>query len=568
MATAGLTATDKHTLITHRLQEVLGDDRLQKILAERDLRVYWGTATTGRPHIAYFVPMTKIADFLHAGCEVTSVLLSLSRFDPRSQLTGDDSLRWSACLSGQYESPVGLVGPSNDLLRARHQSDVEIDRCATGQTEIRARNGLSAVEVTNEPALFPRSFVLPFFREYTLDVYRLSSVVTEHDAKKAGAEVVKQVSSALLSGLLYPGLQVRCLLISRPIMDRSSRHWMKNISKSMLNSVESINARSSLLPKRCERASVLLPSDYLFSRISQSLATANVSIWWMRWVNLSDGHSPSHTVLAAFVLVPGLTGDKMSASVAESKIDLLDTAEEIKKKLKKAFCEPGNIQTNGILAFCKSVIFPLLKDERKTLTKLVRCTSSSLHLALVLPRGEQYGGPMSFRRFEELEQAFQKEVSITRPKRCCTACFSLRRSIRVIWKTVWLAIWIDCSSRFEKSSNRKRCKSWFSTLILLRQPRPSKRKRVRRRTRRWARARVPLSLPRETIRRQRKTSSHDHVRTGRSDRRRSGHFERQRRDSLNGNGGERASLGGCSLLIIVNENLSKPLLSVSWLWRK
>jgi len=31
--------------------------------------------------------------------------------------------------------------------------------------------------------------------------------VTEHDAKKAGAEVVKQVESPLLSGLLYPGLQ-------------------------------------------------------------------------------------------------------------------------------------------------------------------------------------------------------------------------------------------------------------------------------------------------------------------------------------------------------------------------
>lgn len=45
-------------------------------------------------------------------------------------------------------------------------------------------------------------------REYTLDVYRMASVVTEHDAKKAGAEVVKQVQSPLLSGLLYPGLQV------------------------------------------------------------------------------------------------------------------------------------------------------------------------------------------------------------------------------------------------------------------------------------------------------------------------------------------------------------------------
>ena len=37
---------------------------------KRPLKIYWGTATTGKPHIAYFVPMAKIADFLRAGCEV------------------------------------------------------------------------------------------------------------------------------------------------------------------------------------------------------------------------------------------------------------------------------------------------------------------------------------------------------------------------------------------------------------------------------------------------------------------------------------------------------------------
>jgi len=44
-------------------------------------------------------------------------------------------------------------------------------------------------------------------REYNLDNYKLCATVSEHDAKKAGAEVVKQVESPLLSGLLYPGLQ-------------------------------------------------------------------------------------------------------------------------------------------------------------------------------------------------------------------------------------------------------------------------------------------------------------------------------------------------------------------------
>jgi tyrosyl-tRNA synthetase len=61
----------------------------------------------------------------------------------------------------------------------------------------------------------------------------------------------------------------------------------------------------------------------------------------------------------------------MSASVEDSKIDLLDTKDQIKKKLKKAFCEPGNIENNGILAFCKSVIFPLLKNNESELIQML-----------------------------------------------------------------------------------------------------------------------------------------------------------------------------------------------------
>ena len=49
----------------------MGEDRLIEILKERDIKIYWGTATTGKPHIAYFVPMSKLADFLKAGCEAS-----------------------------------------------------------------------------------------------------------------------------------------------------------------------------------------------------------------------------------------------------------------------------------------------------------------------------------------------------------------------------------------------------------------------------------------------------------------------------------------------------------------
>lgn len=66
---------------------------------------------------------------------------------------------------------------------------------------------LKSIGVPIEKLKFIKGTDYQLSREYTLDVYRLSSIVSEHDAKKAGAEVVKQSSNPLLSGLLYPGLQ-------------------------------------------------------------------------------------------------------------------------------------------------------------------------------------------------------------------------------------------------------------------------------------------------------------------------------------------------------------------------
>lgn len=72
---SNLTPEQKKELITRNLQEYLGDEKLTSILKERDLKIYWGTATTGKPHVAYFVPMSKVADFLRAGCEVSVRIL-------------------------------------------------------------------------------------------------------------------------------------------------------------------------------------------------------------------------------------------------------------------------------------------------------------------------------------------------------------------------------------------------------------------------------------------------------------------------------------------------------------
>lgn len=165
-----LTKEEKYNLISRNLQEVLGEDKIKSILNDRDLRVYWGTATTGKPHIAYFVPMTKIADFLRAGVEVTILFADLHAY------------------LDNMKAPWALLE-----LRVQYYEQT-----------IKAM--LQSIGVSLEKLKFVKGTNYQLSKEYTLDVYKMSSVITEHDAKKAGAEVVKQVDHPLLSGLLYPGI--------------------------------------------------------------------------------------------------------------------------------------------------------------------------------------------------------------------------------------------------------------------------------------------------------------------------------------------------------------------------
>lgn len=81
MSEKPLTLDEKYNLISRNLQEVLGEEKIKTILKERDLTIYWGTATTGKPHVAYFVPMSKIADFLRAGAGV--ILFFLYSYKPK-----------------------------------------------------------------------------------------------------------------------------------------------------------------------------------------------------------------------------------------------------------------------------------------------------------------------------------------------------------------------------------------------------------------------------------------------------------------------------------------------------
>ena len=59
---------------------------------------------------------------------------------------------------------------------------------------------LRSIDVPIEKLKFVVGSSYQLKQDYTMDVFRMSAMCTEHDARKAGAEVVKQAANPLLSG--------------------------------------------------------------------------------------------------------------------------------------------------------------------------------------------------------------------------------------------------------------------------------------------------------------------------------------------------------------------------------
>lgn len=83
----------------------------------------------------------------------------------------------------------------------------------------------------------------------------------------------------------------------------------------------------------------------------------------------------------------------MSSSEEDSKIDLIDSAAAVKKKINKAFCAEGNIEDNGLLSFVKHVIYSLFKDGE----------------GFVVSRKPEFGGDVTFHKYQDLEDCFAKK---------------------------------------------------------------------------------------------------------------------------------------------------------------
>ncbi len=120
-------------------------------------------------------------------------------------------------------------------------------------------------------------------------------------------------------------------------------------------------------------------------------------------------------------MVPGLAGGKMSSSDPNSKIDFLDSASDVKKKIKAAFCEEKNVTENGLLSFMKAVIFPIQEMRRAQMVDRQEDVESeenrkSIGIDPASPKGtifsisrnEKFGGPIFFTSYQQMEDSFAK----------------------------------------------------------------------------------------------------------------------------------------------------------------
>ena len=199
---------------------------------------------------------------------------------------------------------------------------------------------IEAAGADPEGITFVRGQDIELTPEYTLELLRMAAETTLNRVQRAGSEVVRQSEDPKLGGLIYPLMQ-------------------------------SLDVKA-------------LDADIAYGGIDQR------GIYMLsREILPEHGHDKPVCVFAP--LLSGLTGGKMSASEAGSKIALTDDDDAIDEKIQGAYCPAGEVEDNGVLEYLRYLVFPVFEERG---------------LELVVERPEEYGGDLAYAGYDDLEADF------------------------------------------------------------------------------------------------------------------------------------------------------------------
>lgn len=220
------------------------------------MHIIYNSIVNKKPDVECFVQMATIAKFLKTGQQVTILLSDLNEI---------------------YENTSKI---NQQTIDARTKYYEQIFR--------------SMIETLNAPVEQLRFAIASDFqlkKDFIFDTFRLTSIVSENNAKKAVSNLVQQVDTSILN-LLYPAF----LALNEEYLKCDAQLGNQDLT--------------SLF----EFAEKYLPLLGFKKRLHFICPT-----------------------------VTELTEIKLNVPEDDCKIDLIDTADAIKRKLKKAFCEPGNL---------------------------------------------------------------------------------------------------------------------------------------------------------------------------------------------------------------------------------
>jgi tyrosyl-tRNA synthetase len=201
---------------------------------------------------------------------------------------------------------------------------------------------LQTIKVDITKLEFVKGSELQLNKKYFNDLLKLSTCTSAKLAKKSAAEAVKLGENPKLSGLIYPLMQA-------------------------------------------------LDEEYLKADIQFGGMDQRKIMVFAREYLPKIGYKPRIEIINP--LIRGLVGEKMSSSIENSKIDLLDDEKTVSKKINKADCIIGDVN-NGIMALLKYFIFVVKSDKKEK---------------FIIERPKKYGGNLEYSEYEILEKDFKNK---------------------------------------------------------------------------------------------------------------------------------------------------------------
>jgi tyrosyl-tRNA synthetase len=324
--------TDRIDLITRNLEEVLTRDDLEHLLATNTpLRHYIGFEVSGKIHLGTLLCMAKVKDFVDAGADSTIFLAD-----------------WHTWINEK-------LGGDPDAIR----------RIAVGYFQ----SGLSAAfrAVGGDPSRL--EFVLASDLYHNNDDYwsTLIDVAKNTTLARIQRSITilgrKEGESVDFAKLIYAPMQVADIFTMRINLahagiDQRKAHVV----------ARDVASKMRIAPLRDAAGALIKPVTVHHPLL---LGLRKPAIWPPPEAGLTDFWASM----------------KMSKSAGSSAVFVHDSADEIREKVRKAFCPPDSVTFNPMLDWVRKLIFP--RDGEFAVT-----------------RTPEHGGPMRFTDPRDVEEAF------------------------------------------------------------------------------------------------------------------------------------------------------------------